>query len=83
LTFINNFARFSALLFPYFAIFHLVKKLIRFLGNSAIRRYLLAWSVSWFEKRCFSAPDCIDFSHCQSGSVPSIACAIFGESLQA
>jgi len=31
------------LLFPFFAIFYLVKKLIRFLGNSAIRHYLLAW----------------------------------------
>ena len=59
---IYNFVRFTALLFPFLLCFYLVKKLIRFLGNSAIRHYLLAWRVSGLGKMYFSNPRLQPFS---------------------
>jgi hypothetical protein len=40
----------------------LVKKLFRFLGNSAVRHYLLAWRVSGLVKMYFSNPRLTDLS---------------------
>jgi len=62
ISFINNFARFSAFLFPFLLPFSLVKKLIRFLGNSAIRHWNLAYRVSGLEKEDIFTPRLNTFS---------------------
>ena len=57
--FINNFARFTALLFPFLLCFTWLKSFSAFClfqGNSAIRHWKLAWRVSGLVKKYFSNP---------------------------